>query len=29
MLAATYVLASVILSLIGLFAGLAAVRHFS
>jgi CrcB protein len=29
MLAAIYVLASVILSLIGLFAGLAAVRHFS
>jgi CrcB protein len=29
MLAATYVLASVILSLIGLFAGLATVRHFS
>jgi CrcB protein len=29
MLAAIYVLASVILSLIGLFAGLATVRHFS
>ncbi|MBN8965389.1 MAG: fluoride efflux transporter CrcB [Rhizobiales bacterium] len=29
MLAAAYVLASVILSLIGLFAGLATVRHFS